>query len=98
MTESIPLQNAEEPVTKTIEFSPIGNGDETTNNTPKGDSQTKRTSFTEKLAATVQIKPREKEEVTTVTEKTKPSVRFRDNNGIKPGEGASHRGNSGLSK
>ena len=37
----------------------------------KSDSQTKRTSFTEKLAATVGMKPREKEEVTTVTEKRK---------------------------
>ena len=26
-TESTPMQNVEEPVTKTIEFSPIGNGD-----------------------------------------------------------------------
>ena len=33
MTESTPKKNAEEPVTNTIEFSPIGNGDETTNNT-----------------------------------------------------------------
>ena len=35
----------------------------------RGDSQTKRTSFTEKLEAMVGMKPREKEEVTTTTEK-----------------------------
>ena len=57
--------------TKTIEFSPIGNGEEITNNTPEtiqDDSQTKRTSFTEKLTAMVGMKPREKEEVTKTTE------------------------------
>ena len=46
-TESTPMPNVEERGTKTIEFSPIGNGDEITKNTPeniKGDSQMKRTS------------------------------------------------------
>ena len=64
-TESTPMPNVEERETKTIEFSPLGNGDEITNNTPetmKDDSQTKRSSFTEKLAAMVGMKPREKEE------------------------------------
>ena len=73
-TESAPMQNVEEPVTKKIEFSPIGNGHENTNNAPetiKYDSQTKRSSFTKKLAAMVGKKLREKEEVTTVTEKSK---------------------------
>ena len=57
-----------------LQFSPIGNGDEATNNTPetiKDDSQTKRTLFTERFAAMVEMKPREKEEVTAVTEKSK---------------------------
>ena len=68
------MQNVEEPVTKTVVFLPLGNEDDTTNNTPdtkKDYSQTKRTSFTEKLAAMVGMKPREKEEVPTVTEKSK---------------------------
>ena len=57
-----------------MEFSSIGNGEEITNNTPetiKDDSQTKRTSFTEKLTAMVEMKPREKEEVTKTTERGK---------------------------
>ena len=66
--------------TKKIEFSPIGNGHENTNNAPetiKYDSQTKRSPFTKKLAAMVGKKLREKEEVTTVTEKSKKFlVRF----------------------
>ena len=79
MTESTPKPNAEEQGTKTIEFSPIGNGNEITNNTPetiKVNSQTKRTSFSEKLAAIVGMKPREKEKVTTTTEKGKTWVEF----------------------
>ena len=65
MTVSTPMPNVEEQGKKTMEFSPIGNVDETTNNTPetmKDDSQTKRTSFTEKFAAMVGMKPKEKEE------------------------------------
>ena len=65
MTESTPMPNVEERELKTIEFSPLGKGDEITNNTPetmKDDSQTKRSSFKEKLAAMVGMKPREKEE------------------------------------
>ena len=60
--------------TKTIEFSTMGNGEEITKNTPKtiqDDSQTKRTSFTEKLTAMVGMNPREKEEVTKTTERGK---------------------------
>ena len=74
MTESTPMPNVEEQGKKTMEFSPIGNVDETTNNTPetiKDDSQTKRTSFTEKFAAMVGMKPKEKEEVIVSTEKSK---------------------------
>ena len=68
------MPKAEEPGRKTIELSPIGNGDEVTNNTPeilKDDSQTKRASFTERLTAMVGMKLKEKEEVTTTTEKGK---------------------------
>ena len=42
-----------------------------TRETIKDDSQTKRTSFLEKHAAMIGMKPREKEEVTTTTEKSK---------------------------
>ena len=73
-TESTPMPNEEEPEKKIIVFSPIGNVDETTNNTPetiKDDSQTKRTSFTERIAAMVRMKPKEKQEVISVTEKGK---------------------------
>ena len=68
------MPNIEEQGTKTIDFSPTGNEDEINNNTPetmKDDSQTKRTSFTERFARMIGIKPREKEVVTTATEKSK---------------------------
>ena len=67
------MPNAEEHEKKTIEFSPVGNADETTNNTPeaiKDVSQTKRTSFTERIAAKVERKPKE-EEVMPTNEKGK---------------------------
>ena len=73
-TESTPMPNVEEQGTKTKEFSLIGNGDEITNSAPesiKDDSQTKRTSFTERFAAMVGMKTREKEEVTAGTKKSK---------------------------
>ena len=53
-TESTPMPKVEEQEKKTIEFSPIGIVDETTNNTletKKDDSQRKRTSFAERIAA-----------------------------------------------
>ena len=68
------MPNAEEQEKKTIEFSPIEIVDDTTSNTPetiKDYSQTKRTSFTERIAAMVGMKPREKEEVIPTTEKSK---------------------------
>ena len=73
-TESTPMPNVEEQEKKTIEFSPIDIVDDTTSNTPetiKYDSQTNRTSFTERIAITVGMKPREKEEITPTTEKGK---------------------------
>ena len=73
-TDSTPMPNAEEHEKKTIEFSPIDIVDDTTSNTQettKDDSQTKRTSFTERIAALVGMKPREKKEVIPTTEKSK---------------------------
>ena len=73
-TESTPMPNREEKEKKTIEFSPIDIVEDTTGNTPetiKDDSQTKRTSFTERIAAMVGMKPKEKEEVVPTTEKSK---------------------------
>ena len=55
-TESTPMLNVEEQEKKTIEFSPIDIVDDTICNTPetiKDDSQTKRTSFTERIAMMV---------------------------------------------
>ena len=71
-TEPIPMPNAEEQEKKTIDFSPIGNVDERTNNAPatiKEDSQSKRRSFTKKIAAMVGMKPKKKEEVIPTIEK-----------------------------
>ena len=48
------MPNTDEQGAKTIEFSPIGNGNEITGITPEtinDDSQSKRTSFTELLTA-----------------------------------------------
>ena len=75
MTESTPMPNAEEQENKTIEFSPIDIVEDTTSNTletiKKTDSQTKRTSFTERIAAMVGMKTRDKEEVIPTSEKSK---------------------------
>ena len=52
-TESTPMPNAEEQKQKTMEFLPIDTVEDTTGNTPetkKDESQTKRTSFTERFA------------------------------------------------
>ena len=72
-TESTPMPNTEEQEKNTIEFSPIGNGDDATDTpeTIKDDSQTKRTSFTERIAAMVGMNPKEKGQITAVTEKSK---------------------------
>ena len=73
-TELTPMPNAKNRKKKTIEFSSIDIVDDTTSNTPetmKDDSQTKRTSFTERIAMMVGMKPREKEEIAPTTEKGK---------------------------
>ena len=56
------MPNAEEQKQKTMEFSPIDTVEDTTGNTPetiKDESQTKRTSFTERFAMMVGIKSRD---------------------------------------
>ena len=61
-TESTPTPNAEEPSPKSMEFSPVDTVEDTTGNTPdmvKDESQAKRTSFTERLAMMVGMKPRD---------------------------------------
>ena len=60
--ESTPMPNAEEPIPKSMVFSPIDTVEDTTGNTPetvKHESQAKRTSFTERLAMMVGMKPRD---------------------------------------
>ena len=61
-TDSTPKPNAEEPNPKSMEFLPIDNVEDTKGNTPetvKDESQAKRTSFTERLAIMVGMKPRD---------------------------------------
>ena len=61
-TESTSMPNAEEQNQKSMEFSPIDTVEEATGNTPetiKDESQTKRTSFTERLAMMVGMKSRD---------------------------------------
>ena len=68
------MPNEEEQEKKTIEFSPIDIVEDATSNTPetiKDDSQTKRTSFTERIAMMVRMKTREMVEVVPTTEKRK---------------------------
>ena len=73
-TESTPIPNAEEQKQKTMEFAPIDTVDNTTSNTPetfKDESQTKRKSFTERIAMMVGMKPRDKVEEELTAEKGK---------------------------
>ena len=73
-TESTPIPNADEQEKKTIEFSPIDIVDDPTSNTPETIKKlfsNKRTSFTERIAAMVGMKPKEKEDVMPTTEKCK---------------------------
>ena len=68
------MSNVEEQEKKTIRFSPIDTVEDTTSNTPKTtkeDSQAKRTSFTERIAAMVGMKLRERDDVLQTTEKSK---------------------------
>ena len=59
------MPSAEEQKQKTMEFSPIDTVEDTTGNTPetmKDESQTKRTSITERLAMMVGMKSRDIEQ------------------------------------
>ena len=83
-TESTPMPNVEEQEKKMIEFSPNDTVDDPTSNTPetiKADSQAKSTSFTERIAAMVGMKTREKEEVVK-NDREKKNIwnSFRNNN------------------
>ena len=66
------MPNTVEQDKNTIEFSAIGNQEDATNTpeTIKDDSQTKKTSFTDRIDAMVGMKPRV-EEATTASEKSK---------------------------
>ena len=73
-TDTTPMPKMEEQEKKTMEFSPIDIVDDTTSNTPeliKDYSHAKRTSFTERLAMMVGMKPRENFEIAPTTEKGK---------------------------
>ena len=76
-TESTPMPNTEEQRKKTIEFSPICNVNETKlkpkqhAGNDKRRFSNKRTSFTERIAAMVGMKSKEKDEVIPTTEKGK---------------------------
>ena len=79
-TESTPMPNVEEQGKKKVLI--LGNADETTNNTSatiKDDSQTKRTSFTERIAAIVGTK-RERGGNTNVRERQNVWNSFRNYN------------------
>ena len=73
-TETKPMRNAEEQKKKTMELLPIDTAGKTTSNTPEtimDESQTKITSFTERIARMGGMKPRDKEEGEPTAEKGK---------------------------
>ena len=62
------MPNTDVQEVKSIEFSPICNGNEITGNTPesiKDGSQSKRTSFTKRFAAMGGMRPKKKEKMIT---------------------------------
>ena len=68
------MPNTDVQEVQSIEFSPVCNGNEITGNTAesiKDDSQSKRTSFTERFAAMVGMRPKDKEKMMTGTGKSK---------------------------
>ena len=100
-TESTPMPNAEEQKQKTMEFSPTNTEEDTTGNTPetiKNESQTKRTSFTERFAMMVGMKSREIVEKEPKAEKGKTfgtlstitTEANQDDDQVKDGATASH--------
>ena len=94
--ESTPMPNAEEQKQKSMEFSPIDTVEDTTGNTPeiiKDESQTKRTSFTERFAMMVGMKSRDivEEEPKAEKGKTFGTVStITANDQVKHGATASH--------
>ena len=104
-TESTPMPNAEEQKQKTMEFSPIDTAEDTTGNTRetiKDESQTKRTSLTERFAMMVGMKSRDIVEDEPKAEKGKmfgtvSTITTETNQGddqVKHGAKASHGGNN----
>ena len=100
-TESTPMPNAEEQKQKSMEFSPIDTVEDTTGNTPetiKNESQTKRTSFTERFAMMVGMKSRDIVEEEPKAEKGKTfgtvstitAEAEQDDDQVKHGATASH--------
>ena len=100
-TESTPMPNAEEQKQKTMEFLPIDTVEDTTGNTPetkKDESQTKRTSFTERFAIMVGMKSRDIVEEKPKAEKGKTfgtsslitTEANQDDDQVKHGATASH--------
>ena len=100
-TESTPMPNTEEQKQKSMEFSPIDTVEDTTGNTPetiKDESQTKRTSFTERFAMMVGMKSRDIVEEEPKAEKGKmfgtvstiTTEADQDDDQVKHGATASH--------
>ena len=100
-TESTPMPNAEEKKQKTMEFLPIDTVEDTTGNSPetiKDVSQTKRTSYTERLAMMVGMKSRDIVEEEPKAEKgktfgtvsSKTTEANQDDDQFKHGATASH--------
>ena len=101
-TESTPMPNAEEPNPKSMEFSPIDTAEDTAGNTPetvKDESQAKRTSFTERLAMMVGMKPRDivteepkaEKGKTFGTVSTKTTDTDQNEDQVRPGAAANNR-------
>ena len=100
-TESTPMPSAEEQKEKSMKFSPIDTVEDTTGNTPetiKDESQTKRTSFTERFAMMVGMKSRDIVEEELKAEKGKSfgtvstitTEADQDDDQVKHGATASH--------
>ena len=89
------MPNAEEQKQKSMEFSPIDTVEDTTSNTPetiKGESQAKRTSFTERIAMMVGMKLRDivEEEQKTGKDKTFGTISMRTTEANRDEDQAKH--------
>ena len=101
-TESTPMPNAEEQNQKSMKFSPIDTGEDTTGNMPetvKDESQVKRTSFTERIAMMVGMKsrdivteePKAEKGKTFGTVYTKTTDTDQNEDQVRPGAAANNR-------